>query len=290
MDQDDYPGLYAAADEASNEAQRHLLTSHKANGILLVAGAAAALVSTMTAWVALVSAVLFLGSLAVYLWAQHLRFQDHWYQARALAESIKTATWRLVIGAEPFAGPDQDVNLRAFRALLEELLQENRGIGLQLAGDWADREQVTSRMRAILNSSFEERRQLYLTDRIRNQRGWYTRRAKENRAASRKFLTWIVALYGLAIVLLLVRIAAPAAHPLPIEVLAVIAGSLIGWKQLRRFDELASAYGLTAHEVGIIESRFDAVDSDSSLSSFVSDAENAFSREHTQWAARRDHR
>jgi hypothetical protein len=89
--------------------------------------------------------------------------------------------------------------------------------------------------------------------------------------------------------LLLFKIASPDLQYLPIEVLAVVATSLIAWKQLKRFDELASAYSLTAHELGIIKSRFSAVENRDALAAFVSDAENAFSREHTQWAARRDH-
>jgi SMODS and SLOG-associating 2TM effector domain 1 len=88
---------------------------------------------------------------------------------------------------------------------------------------------------------------------------------------------------------LLVRIARPAIPYFPVEVIAVAASSVIGWMQLKRFDELASAYGLTAHEIGIIKTRFESVNDAATLSRFVSDAENAFSREHTQWAARRDH-
>lgn len=289
MREGDFPALYGAADEASNEAQAHLLLSYKVNAGLLIAGAATALASTMTTWLAIVAALLFFASLLVYIFAQYSDFQGRWYQARALAESVKTATWRLMMSAEPFASDDQKSNLDAFRSLLTELLQDNRDIGQHLAGDWSNQDQVTARMREVLALPFGEKKQCYLKHRIEEQRVWYARRANENREGSKKYFGLLCGAYAIAIVLLLIRIAAPGLPYLPIDVLAVIASSIIGWKQLRRFDELASAYGLTAHEVGIIHSRYDVVADTKGLCDFVSDSENAFSREHTQWAARRDH-
>lgn len=289
MREGEFPALYGAADQASNEAQAHLLLSYKVNSCLLVAGAITALASTMTTWLAIAAALLFGASLLVYVYAQYSDFQGRWYQARALAESVKTATWRLMMSAEPFASGVQKSNLDGFRSLLTELLEDNRGIGMHLAGDWSNQDQVTARMREVLALPFGEKRQCYLKHRIEEQRAWYARRANENRDDSRKYFCLICGAYAVAIVLLLVRIAAPGVPYLPIDVLAVIASSIIGWKQLRRFDELASAYGLTAHEVGIIHSRYDEVVDAKGLCAFVSDSENAFSREHTQWAARRDH-
>lgn len=289
MSEEDFPALYGAADEASNEAQASLLLSYKVNSVLLVAGATTALAGVITTWVAIVAALLFSASLIVYVYAQHSDFQGRWYRARALAESVKTATWRLMMSAEPFASADKKSNLDAFRKLLTELLQDNSGIGRYLAGEWANQDQVTARMREVLALPFEEKKQCYLKHRIEEQRAWYAKRATENRKDSKKYFALICVAYAVAIVLLLFRIAAPGMPYLPIEVLAVIASSIIGWKQLRRFDELASAYGLTAHEVGVIHSRYDEFVDAEGLCAFVSDSENAFSREHTQWAARRDH-
>ena len=136
---------------------------------------------------------------------------------------------------------------------------------------------------------FEEKKAIYLKERIDDQRSWYANKSGKNRNASTKFFWLTIAAYGIAIVFLMVRIAQPDISFLPIDVLAIIASGFIGWTEIRRFDELASAYGLTAHEVGIIKSRYKSVTSIEHFSNFVSDAENAFSREHTQWAARRDH-
>ena len=289
MREEDYPALYRAANDASNEAQASLLFSHKINALLLVFAAITALASTMTKLLAIFSAVLFLGSLLFYIYGQYRSFQDRWYTARALAESVKTATWRLVMSAEPFAQSEEESNLKTFRNLLTELLQENKTIGAELAGEASSQEQVTQEMISVMRETFETKRALYLKERIDDQRKWYAKKSGYNRNASKRYFAVLCAVYGVAIVLLLIRVAAPDTPFLPIEVLAVVASSIIAWKQIKRYDELASAYGLTAHELGIVKSRYESVENSEHLARFVSDAENAFSREHTQWAARRDH-
>lgn len=173
--------------------------------------------------------------------------------------------------------------------MLSELLKENSVLGDLLATDAALENQLPSNLEALIEMPYAEKRDFYLESRINEQKTWYTNKAKENRTKAFRYLLAIAAAYSIAIILLLVRIGYPDLPLLPIDVFAVVASSLIGWKQLRRFDELSSSYGLTAHEVGIIGSKFSEVSSQEELSDFVSDAENAFSREHTQWAARRDH-
>lgn len=289
MEDADYPALYCAADAASRQAQKSLLLSYRLNAGLLVVGAATALASTMTTGLAIVATLLFIASWLVHFNSQYRDFRGRWYQARALAESVKTATWRLMMSSEPFAATDPSLSFGAFRSLLAELLEDNRGIGEHLSGDWSRHDQVTPRMSEVRGLPFSDRKQYYLTHRIEEQRSWYAERAKENRADSQTSFVWLCLAYAGAITLLLIRVGAPSLEFLPIDVLAVAASSIIGWMQIKRYDELASAYGLTAHEVGIIASRYHTVGDDVDLAMFVSDSENAFSREHTQWAARRDH-
>jgi SMODS and SLOG-associating 2TM effector domain 1 len=49
-----------------------------------------------------------------------------------------------------------------------------------------------------------------------------------------------------------------------------------------------SAYRLTARELAIVRDRIDTTD-DTTWAAFVSDAEDAVSREHTMWLARHGH-
>lgn len=288
MNEVDFPALYGAADSSSNDAQAALLKYNKFSTVLLVLAVMTSLESAMNSCLAIISAIFFIGSLSAYVYCKYQKFQERWYQARALAESIKTATWRLVMSAEPFRQAEENTNLEIFRKLLTELLEENKGIGAHISGDWSQKDEITTRMLEILRMPFDDKKTIYLKERIDDQRGWYAKKSGDNRKDSTNYLWFVIAAYGAAIVLLLVRIAIPETPFLPIDVFAIVASGLIGWTEIRRFDELASAYGLTAHEVGIIKSRYHSVTDNERLSSFVSDAENAFSREHTQWAARRD--
>jgi hypothetical protein len=288
MEHKDYPALYLAADQASNEAQSRLITLSKWTNFLLILGATLAIYSGQCRVLALISAIVFLGSLFLVIYGRQQKLQEKWYEARALAESIKTATWRLMMRAEPFSENDQESDIEKFGKLLNELLSENKGIGQLLSNTWAENEQVTPYMLSTRDQGYQAKSDLYLTARINEQRAWYAKKSGDNRLESSKWIKIICFLYGGAILCLLTRIAWPHLTLLPTDVFAVAASCALGWTQLKKFDELASAYGLTAHEIGIIKSRHSSISSAAHLSSFVSDAENAFSREHTQWAARRD--
>jgi hypothetical protein len=256
---------------------------------VLILGAITALLRSNSQCLAIISAILFLVSLAITIHIKVANLQGNWYQSRALAESIKTSVWRLLMGADPYADVSKSKNLEKFQHLLKELLFENKHITKVLSDPINDSEQITQAMLETIDASFEEKRELYLKDRIDNQRHWYSSKSGQNRKSSRNWFIGLVLIYALTILMLLIQIAKPELTILPIDVGAVIASSIIGWMQIKRYDELASAYGLTANEIGIIKSRYASVNTELELSAFVSDAENAFSREHTQWAARRDH-
>lgn len=57
--------------------------------------------------------------------------------------------------------------------------------------------------------------------------------------------------------------------------------------QVKRFNDLSAAYLLTAQEIGIAATEAPETNTDPAWSRFVNDCEQVFSREHTQWVARR---
>ncbi len=75
---------------------------------------------------------------------------------------------------------------------------------------------------------------------------------------------------------------------LPIEVLAVAASSILTWLQAKKHNELSSSYSLTAHEIILIKSETSRIESEEDFSEYIINCENAFSREHTQWFARKN--
>jgi len=86
----------------------------------------------------------------------------------------------------------------------------------------------------------------------------------------------------------LARVAVPGFENWPVELFAVAAASALTWIHLKRFRELSAAYALTAHEITALRGGAELVVDEASLADFVKDSENAFSREHTQWVARKE--
>jgi hypothetical protein len=74
----------------------------------------------------------------------------------------------------------------------------------------------------------------------------------------------------------------------PTDFFIAIAASLLGWIQAKRYTENSASYALATHEISLIREQALSVKTPNDLSLYVGDAENAFSREHTQWAARKD--
>lgn len=144
-------------------------------------------------------------------------------------------------------------------------------------------------MEDVRSLGLEDRIHYYDTHRISEQRQWYADRASANRRASKLWVGVSVIAYAVAIVLSLIRITEPTFAFWPIEPMIVIASSILGWTQVKKFNELASSYTLTAHEIGIIRSKIEEVKTEDAFSQFVVESEQAFSREHTQWVARQQH-
>jgi hypothetical protein len=128
----------------------------------------------------------------------------------------------------------------------------------------------------------------YRDHRIDEQRTWYAKKSGYNKRQSQVWFSILIACQAIAVTLVILRVAQPEWGYLPTEVFVVAAGSALTWIQVKRFRELSSAYGLTAHEIGIIRGELDSVKDEESFSQFVIDSESAFSREHTQWLARKD--
>jgi SMODS and SLOG-associating 2TM effector domain 1 len=61
----------------------------------------------------------------------------------------------------------------------------------------------------------------------------------------------------------------------------------LAWLQIKQYSSLAESYSVAAHELSLIESLLDASYTEDSWAHFVNEAENAISREHTTWRARR---
>ena len=189
--------------------------------------------------------------------------------------------------AEPFEGLDLAEAKQKLATLLQKILQEHRDLGAELGGEVASLAQFSDRMLQVRNGAFAERLATYIEDRIREQRKWYANKSASNIVQGRGWFWAFVVVQGLAVLFTISRIAWPAFKVWPIPVLVVAAGSILGWIQLKRYRELGAAYAVTAHEIGFAEVDAQNIGSDDALAHFVREVEGVFSREHTQWVARR---
>ena len=71
------------------------------------------------------------------------------------------------------------------------------------------------------------------------------------------------------------------------SILTTLVRALFAWMQLKRYQELSQSYGVAAQELSEIYESYRSVQSEDELSTHILDAEQAISREHTLWIARK---
>ncbi|WP_191117951.1 DUF4231 domain-containing protein [Vibrio campbellii] len=282
-----YPSLFNAADKLSLKAQKRFLRLTGLHSFLLILGTAMAINIIPNKGYSLMMAIVFILALGLSVYLGLMKLEKAWYNGRAVAESVKTATWRYCMRAAPFvdARSIQQPNAE-FRNMLESILRSNHDLGGQLSEAEDTSEQISNEMKSIRELSLEARVNYYLEFRIDEQRSWYAKKAKENKTKHTIWFGLLVTFQLLAVMCVLARIAYPDWKFWPTDTFVVIAACAVSWMQIKKFTELAAAYSLTAQEIGIIKGRSENIQCEESLSTFVNHAEVAFSREHTQWSAR----
>jgi SMODS and SLOG-associating 2TM effector domain 1 len=267
MQEASYPALHRCADQASNRKQQLYLSLIGAEYALLLVAAIFSISVFASATFYLIYAV-FLALIALLLTRALLDMALH--HARGAIRR----------------GPRIQVPRSEFRNHLQSLFEENKDTAKKMAADWSAEDQITPEMDRIRALSLEERKQCYAAERIQDQRVWYTRKAATNKRSARKWVAAGIAAYAIAAALAVGRVRLPD-RVWPIGPVLVLASSILGWMQVKKFSELAATYTVAAREIGLLRPKLDDVTSESELSDFVNDAELAFSREHTLWMARR---
>ncbi|WP_370590414.1 SLATT domain-containing protein [Pseudomonas gingeri] len=127
----------------------------------------------------------------------------------------------------------------------------------------------------------------YIESRLTPQLKWYSVKAKHNSTMSRVFFATFITCNFFA-VLCSAWQETDTSFTLPITgLLIALSTALIGWIESKKYSELAAAYSLTHGEIELLHSDIHDISSRENFSAFVNDAESLFSREHTQWAAKR---
>jgi hypothetical protein len=286
MQLQDFPALYRSANDLSLKSQRHFFLALRVHLMMLVFAAILSIVSIPHWSVAAAQLLALLGALGCSIYLFAIRPDRFWYGGRAVAESIKTITWRYVCRAEPFQGEDASAR-NDFSQTLKQIVEQNREVCQSVTEHLADK-QFTPAMEQIRAHALEERRSTYADFRIKDQLNWYAKKAAFNRQMSRYFFWILIGVNTIAVVCAVLRMVFVDQPFWPTDVFVAMAASVLSWMQAKRFTELAASYALAAHEIGFIKEQSLLPETDEEFSVFVGDAENAFSREHTQWVARKD--
>ncbi len=288
FDRPEYPALYNAANKASIDSQSNYMLGLKWYLTLTVIAAVLSIYVRESREAGIIAAIIFFTALFLTIFQAFKRFDKTWYNGRAVAESVKTRTWRFIMRAEPYFDCDNISEVKKdFCADLNDILDQNKDLGEFLAHPSMKEETISKNMLQIRNWDWEERLNYYISNRINEQRNWYFIKANQNKRLAFYWFIGLVVIQSLVIIFLLLEIGYEL-YFLPTAALIVLGNSVLSWMQIKRYQDLTTSYSLTAHEIGILKSQSFQVTGEKTLSDFVKDAENAFSREHTQWVARKD--
>lgn len=286
MKQEDYPALYRSASDLSQRAQDAFYRAFLSHMGLLAAASAISVVNSPCAELAILQSLVLIGALGCAIYLFLVRPDRHWYAGRAVAESIKTITWRYISKSEPFNNSDE-IDRHDFGLTLKGIVEQNKEVA-GLLTTHLDGMQISEEMERRRQAPIAERLEYYKNHRIVDQQSWYAAKAGANRRSVKRYFIALIATIGIAIFFSIARVRFPAAPFWPTDFFVTVAAGLLSWIQAKRFQELSASYALAAHEISLIRQQASAPMTDDDLSKFVGDAENAFSREHTQWIARKD--
>ncbi len=278
----DFPEIYQKAGDDAARSQKVFVAWNLINLAVLTL---AALVSTLKEWLGkaapIISAVLVASGAAMTFWLRKNRYERKWYRSRAVAESIKTLSWRYMMCASPFEGGSAQAEAQA-ASQFDQVIHD---IAKQEDVPVPKPHEITEMMKEVRAKTPAERASLYLDERIEDQREWYAKNSKKNETLSRRALYIAVATQVIALIFALLLIS----NQIPdlVGVFATVSASVLAWMQMKRYEDIAQAYLTAAKELSSIAAGLSETPTEAELSQFVVDAENAVSREHTLWLAKR---
>ncbi|MEH1165684.1 DUF4231 domain-containing protein [Micromonospora sp. CPCC 205539] len=232
-----------------------------------------------------VAGVAFLVGIGVTIFFLVTRPERTWYEGRAAAESIKTLCWQYSVGGGIFGLSNGQGATQLLLLRLREVVEAMKTTELRAVVSGS---QVTEQMTLLRDQPLSVRRATYLHERLDGQIQWYSDRAISNRARVKRWFAAAIS-FQLAGALLGMIKAFGIAEVDLLGVAAAIAAGISAWVQTKDHQNLSESYALAAREIALVRTMGDRqVDEDElAWSRFVDDAEQAISREHTSWLARR---
>lgn len=290
----DYPALHSSSSKASAGAQRKHLFLIRAQLFLLIlasaGGSIAAVVGPSRSRQVSILTAIFLALSILLMWILRVqRYEKIWFDCRAVAESVKTATWRYMMHAPPYDSDDVGANLDTrFIKELIEIREARPGIDSHLAGFSSGGTEISGYMRKTRVLPLNDRRKIYLRERLQDQKRWYEDKTRTNRTFAAVWFWTISAIQAIALILAIINAATGSWSINVVSIIMTLAASFVAWTQVKRHDELIQPYGLATQELSALESLQSHVSEPKKFQEFVTQVEEAISREHTMWCARRN--
>ena len=275
-----YPALHELSSRYSGRCQRRYKTSAATSLLSLTVASALGLFAGITQFYlfATVAALLIAISFISFLVQEKGRGFGDWFDARAVAESVKTASWRFSVGASPYG-----MHLSQDEAIAAEKKEVVRRLDFSTERDDFDR--PTESMRALRTSNWEARKSAYLAYRVKDQRQWYGGKSQLN---DKKQLGWGIAVLIMQIAAVIAAVAAIWMRVDLSSVLLTATSSALAWMQVQQHKQLAHSYGIAASELALIEGKLRSACNEGEFVEMAAEAELAMSREHTLWIARNE--
>ncbi len=288
MMNEDLPALYIAADKASGSAQRKYFCVLRAQlaAFIIVSALATlgAFCHTYRQDLYMAAVVILAIGLIITFIARERKYDRIWFDCRAIAESLKTATWRYMMRI--FDGAYNDEARVRFVGELNEIRTSRVQVAQNLTGRTASTAVITAQMDKVRSSEFLARRQFYRTERLDDQQQWYSNKVVTNRRTGAIWY-WTTILFQVAALVVAAVIARLGSPFGPVSLLMTLAASATAWTQARRHDELTNSYALAADELTRLQALAERITDEREFAKLVEDVEEACSREHTMWCARR---
>ncbi len=291
ISRNDLPALYQTATIASSNAQKNYLISVIINICFLSLGAISSAINLEGTSISgiqyifsFISAISLIISIFLTIYLDQSKFEKKWYDGRAIAESVKTISWRFMMNSRPYSSLKAE---SLFLNHLNAIKNERKSFGELMGGENSIKPQITDIMRKVRTFNFEKKRSLYIKNRINKQKIWYSNNCLKNKSRSEQFFKISIFIQILSVIGAFLFINNPYFIFNPTGVFTTIVAGLLAWTQVKQYKTLAESYGLTTQELGIIEEKAKRIKSPIELSIFVNEAETAISREHTVWLARR---
>lgn len=290
----DYPCLFQKSDTASVQQQSNYILASKTEftfvllsallgGFIIIGN-----VKTCVAFYVLTAIALFIAFIT-RIAIQLNRWDRKWFDTRAIAESVKTATWRYVMAVDPYQVSDSDkVADKKFVDDLDEIFKTRPEAHSAMASCLTSGDkQISDRMKEIRNLSINDRKTIYVKQRVQDQKNWYKKKAKFNGDCDRLWFFRIMICEAVGVCVAVGLIFWPGAFLNPLGIVTTLTAVFCAWVQIKKHRELSQSYALAEQELTSIESLEGHVVTEENLMEYVVNTENAISREHTMWCAKR---